>query len=207
MTLKNIKYILLIIARVYLLVFILYSILGLIDHLSPSIDFSTVKSLRKESKPSEWKIILLLGLKSLIIAPVIEELMFRKPMKFSKISIIILLLTLLFSIITLVIKPNLNFYFLGTYVIFMLGFYFFFRKKKIMNYITLIFTSLVFGIFHVNNIETIETHQWYLYIYKIFPLIILGFGLGVIRLKLNTLWSIVGHSFFNLIPFFFKYIM
>ncbi len=188
--------------------FILYSIFEVIDYLSLSIDFSIIKSIGKREKPSEWNSIFWFGLRSLIIAPIIEELIFRKPLKFSKRNSIILLLILLFSIITLIIKPNLNFFFLGAYALIMLSFYYFLkRKKKTLNYITLIFSSFVFGFFHLSNIELPGTNQWYLIVYKIFPLIVLGFGLGFIRLKLNTFWSVIGHTLFNLIPFIFKYIL
>ena len=203
----RLKFTLSVIVKVYIIIFVMYSILGVIDHFSNSIDFSIVKSISQGDKFNGTYFILWLGLKTLIIAPVVEEFIFRKPIKFSKSGSVILLVVVLYSILMIIIKPHLNFYFLGSYAILMLGFFYFFRKKKNMNYIPLIFTSLVFGVFHINNIEPVEPHQWYLYIYNVFPIIILGIGLGLIRLRLNILWSIVGHSFFNLIPFFFKYIL
>lgn len=200
------KFTLFIIVKVYILTFLLYLILGIIDHFSNSIDFSIVKSISEENEYNGTYFILWLGLKTLIIAPVVEEFIFRKPIKFSKSGSIILLLVVIYSVLMIIIKPHLNFYFLGAYSILMLGFYYFFKKKKNNNHIILIFTSLVFGVFHINNIVIVESHQWYLYLYKVFPLIILGFGLGLIRLKLSVFWSIVGHSLFNLVPFFFKFI-
>jgi len=200
LSLNRFKFTLLVIVKVYIIIFVLYSILGIIDHLSTSIDFSIVKSISRGDKSNGVYFILWMGLKTLIIAPVVEEVVFRKPIKFSKCSSVILL-------VMIIIKTHLNFYFLGTYAVLMLGLYYFLRERKNINYITLIFTSLVFGIFHINNIEPVEPHQWFLYLYKVFPIIILGIGLGFLRLRLNILWGMIGHSLFNLIPFVFKYIL
>lgn len=199
--LNKLKYTFLIILKVYILVFVIYSILGIIDHLSPTIDFSIAKSTNNGNKTS----ILILALKTLFIAPIIEEFIFRKPIKHSKVNTIILLIVFFYSLLMSINKPNLNLYFLGAYSIILLLFHNLYKTKKVL--LPLIFTSIVFGCFHINNVQIDGSNQWYLYLYKIFPLIVLGFGLGLIRLKLNTFWSIIGHFIFNLIPFVFKYIL
>jgi membrane protease YdiL (CAAX protease family) len=199
----KIKYTTIIIFKIYILVFILFLISELIDALVLSVDFSKIKSLNKKEENLDIYSILWLSIKVLIISPVSEEIIFRKPVKGSKMSNVILIIVFTYSIISLIFTCDLNFYFLIFYSILVLAVNYLFNKKKVKLYsINLIITSVIFGLFHVNNFYLIDGAEWYIYAYKIFPMIILGFGLGMIRLKLNVIWSIVGHSLFNLFPFF-----
>ena len=109
LSLNRFKFTLLVIVKVYIIIFVLYSILGIIDHLSTSIDFSIVKSISRGDKSNGVYFILWMGLKTLIIAPVVEEVVFRKPIKFSKCSSVILLVIILYSILMIIIK-TLMFY-------------------------------------------------------------------------------------------------
>jgi hypothetical protein len=137
----------------------------------------------------------------LLISELIDALVLS--VDFSKMSNVILIIVFTYSIISLIFTCDLNFYFLIFYSILVLAVNYLFNKKKVKLYsINLIITSVIFGLFHVNNFYLIDGAEWYIYAYKIFPMIILGFGLGMIRLKLNVIWSIVGHSLFNLFPFF-----
>lgn len=203
----KLKYTLVTILKVYGIILGLYLILEIIENSFGSVDFSIVKSNTNLLKSFEKYNLLLLALKTLIIAPVIEEFIFREPLKKSKIGNNILFFVFCYSMLIIIIKPSLNFYFLNFYAVVLLLFNNFVQKKKKYILFSLIFTSIVFSAFHINNVETIDNvNNWHLYIYKVFPFIILGYGLGKIRLKLNVIWSIIGHSFFNLIPFVFKYI-
>jgi hypothetical protein len=76
---------------------------------------------------------------------------------FSKTSNVILIIVFTYSIISLIFTCDLNFYFLIFYSILVLAVNYLFNKKKVKLYsINLIITSVIFGLFHVNNFYLID---------------------------------------------------
>jgi|GEM_PF-3447279 len=202
--LYNIKYTLSIVLLTYLCFFSFYLLLQVIDLFFESIDFSKLKEFKSKSdfdfeENSFWH----KAISALLLAPLIEELVFREPLKLSKKNIIIPKLFLISSIIGLIIKRKFIFYLLIVYSIYLLLLFYFLQKPEKKNIVKLnvIITSILFGYLHIYTFDKVDIAYWYLYLHKVIPLAIFGFFLAKIRLKLNTYWSILGHTVFNSIPF------
>lgn len=91
----------------------------------------------------------------LLISELIDALVLS--VDFSKMSNVILIIVFTYSIISLIFTCDLNFYFLIFYSILVLAVNYLFNKKKVKLYsINLIITSVIFGLFHVNNFYLID---------------------------------------------------
>ena len=142
----------------------------------------------------------------ILVAPFVEEMFFRFPLKKSKKNLYIFLVFL-----TLFLLMKFNFvYKVYIYIMFLFLFLYqlFFSKSLISkenNYnnktslFLIILLSTLFGLFHVVNFEKPgEFINYYLLIFSISK-IITGISLSVIRLRFGVLISILFHAFFNLI--------
>lgn len=143
---------------------------------------------------------------ALILAPIIEEYLFRAPIKKIIYFWILGLLVTILAIISIVLKNQIHYLILLVYGIYLLLIYFF-NYKRVGDFglniiiLNILITSLVFGFFHIRDFEDFDVSKnWLLYLKKSIPMVILGLGLARIRLKYNTYWSMIGHLMFNSVP-------
>ena len=142
----------------------------------------------------------------ILIAPFVEEMFFRFPLKKSKKNLYIFFIFLAFFLLmkfNFVHKDYAYIMFL-----FLILYQLFFSKSLITSetnysnkstFFLIIFLSSLFGLFHVVNLEkTDEFINYYLLIFSISK-IITGISLSVIRLRFGVLISIFFHVIFNLI--------
>ena len=194
----------------YLLRFISYPFIGLADLIINAFSrFSFVEAIDTvQAKAAENYDVLFF----LAVAPVLEELIFRLPLKISRVNILVSLLSayVVFYLSSRHISSlaNLNeiFKIVGFGLICTI---LVFRLKPILinsfykKYFGIYFyaTTLAFGLIHINNFIAIVP-QNLIWLSPIFILaqIISGFFLGYIRLKNGITWSILLHFLFNLMP-------
>lgn len=142
----------------------------------------------------------------ILIAPFVEEMFFRFPLKKSKKNLYIFFIFLAFFLLmkfNFVHKDYAYIMFL-----FLILYQLFFSKSLITSetnysnkstFFLIILLSSLFGLFHVVNLEkTDEFINYYLLIFSISK-IITGISLSVIRLRFGVLISIFFHVIFNLI--------
>ena len=142
----------------------------------------------------------------ILIAPFVEEMFFRFPLKKSKKNLYIFFIFLAFFLLmkfNFVHKDYAYIMFL-----FLILYQLFFSKSLITSetnysnkrtFFLIILLSSLFGLFHVINLEkTDEFINYYLLIFSISK-IITGISLSVIRLRFGVLISIFFHVIFNLI--------
>jgi len=146
-------------------------------------------------------------LKVVIIAPFLEEFLFRAILKPNKLYLsFFLFATSLFSF---------NLFSFNTYVVIFLSFFisisFFFSKiemnykKYNNNYKKLVYgSSILFGLVHLTNYD-VTLHLLLFYLILTLPKIYLGFSLAFIRVKFGLIYAILFHSLHNALPFLLKY--
>jgi len=154
----------------------------------------------------------------ILYAPIIEELIFRLPLKFNKRYLIIsfTLFTFLISrmLIGGVVKDLLFSSIIS--ILFLVFFIRIFKMKKVYinlyifwkkNPIIIFYlTAFVFAFLHIFNYNAsfyeilIKSH------FIILPRFIIGLLYGLIRIKINTFASILMHSINNSMPYLFIYL-
>lgn len=146
----------------------------------------------------------------LLITPIIEELIFRSPIRYSKAGFLLTLAALFYAIIISTTKESAFKWIIICISILIVGYSFFYKKtieKITYEKWAVIISSIIFGLFHFVNFEVFEIEIWYYYIYKLFPLMILGFFLAKIRLESSIAFCIIAHSIFNIPPFIIKFLL
>lgn len=156
----------------------------------------------------------------LIVAPILEEIMFRLPLKFNRTNLFIALLTFYFffylryaglyaSFWWPQLIPTIFFVALCWLVVFHLckdSFY----KTISTKYFGVLFyiLAITFGLLHVTNfIEFVPQNLIFFSPIFAFHQVIMGFFLGYLRVKKGLIWSIALHVCFNVpgaIHYFFS---
>lgn len=142
-----------------------------------------------------WKIILWV--------PLIEELLFRLPLKYSKwnfsafIGVIIYLILKSFS--PLDMFANIIIAIICTLIVRLILPYNTSIAKVLENKTTIIISILLFGIIHIFNIDTINPHLFWLYPIYVLPQFFMGYFITNLRIKLGFIWGFSLHAFINLI--------
>lgn len=163
----------------------------------------TTKSRLDISEITIWLVVL----NSCIIAPVLEEIVFRGNLNYNNFyHYFALTVSFIFLILSHYMTNFINAEFLLTYSLISFG-----LSKLIKNYkfyikFILVFSSLSFGLLHIKNINTVEILNSFSYIVYILPLIIFGYFLALIRLKHGLKLSILAHSLKNSIAILIIYI-
>lgn len=147
----------------------------------------------------------------ILIAPIVEELIFRLHLIFKKKYFILSLLILVSILISEIIKDkfsNLNIFFYLSYISYLLVIYFIRKNKKFVDALyyekfNILINCLFFALFHITNYKAINFDNIYIYIINVIPMFIFGFYFSKIRLKLNIYWAIFAHMISNSIPFIF----
>ena len=138
----------------------------------------------------------------LLAAPIAEEIIFRLHLKeFEKNFYISFLLLVLYSIIPFFYE-NFLLYFFGAYGLFLIILLRLYKRKKILSkhifkfnfYVSIVF----FGLGHLGQIENFTTEIWPFLFLFIGILLIVGYFLSRIRIKIGIAYSIIAHFLFNL---------
>jgi len=145
-----------------------------------------------------------------IIAPILEELIFRLPLRISSFSFSISISILILVIAKLLVCPTIGyeFYLLSIPLTFLLN-AFFSHKKSLFamikafwgshfKYIFYSF-SIIFGLLHLSNFEEI---YWWMIVFSpliTLPHIIMGLFLGFIRMNFSFLHALIFHATINFI--------
>jgi len=139
--------------------------------------------------------------KALVLAPLVEEIMFRLVFKPKRVYFLVILLP------WLCVYFNLYFFIFGLIVSAFLLFFLITKYEKVeklflKNFTVLVYSSsIVFGLIHITNYD-IEYSFIYIFLAFVFflPKIIGGLSLIFIRIKFGFVYAILTHSFFNLLP-------
>lgn len=139
---------------------------------------------------------------AVILAPILEEAMFRLFLKFSRarfnisfflislssfvfsgiLGSVMMVLWLVFAIVLLDRRYYINIQ------------YFWLRNRKVVFWAVV----LLFGLIHLDNYD-LELIPWYLYFPTVLPQLIGGVFLGIVRIRFGFLWAILLHAAFNLV--------
>jgi len=136
-----------------------------------------------------------------IFAPLLEEAVFRYPLKKCKFVYIALVLGCLISF---TFHNRLFTYsFIAVNIISFVLFFFF--KKATLPLSVLIIYIVLFSLIHVENynINDLKVLPWGLLIYQFFPQLLLGIIVTYIRIKTRFLYALAYHSAYNLVIFIF----
>ncbi len=151
------------------------------------------------------------ALSSLILSPVIEELMFRYHLKKFTKNFFISILTIFIVAIYSYSSASPLFFVLCVYGIILTSIYYGtlylpqYIKKRLPSYIfTLSIIFFVLG--HLNNVKIFSLKFWPIYMLYLFYLTSVGFFLAKIRIKLNFYYTLLLHFLFNLFPYIISFL-
>ncbi|MEF9476725.1 hypothetical protein ACR1PO_06905 [Chryseobacterium sp. RRHN12] len=194
------------ISYLLILFFIAISIvlIHIIDYLVTEIlHYNSILSEFKKSHEDRSKYSVI---KIVLIAPVIEEILFRLALRRSKLNLAIFASFLYFAAfyksfykISLV---DINFYYVLT-TSFVVGFIFYsksnyFPKINLIEFKMFTIISItLFGLMHINNIKPIFNLVLF-YPFYVIPQMIMAYFITNIRLKFNFWWGVILHCFINL---------
>lgn len=143
-----------------------------------------------------------LMLMAVLLAPPLEEFLFRLPLRYSKRNlkiwlVLTALLTLLFSYIISIVLLAFWLYWISQgnnrqIQVHIMRFY------KRHGVVIFWFFTMLFALVHLSNF-TAGALPVYLFLPAIIPQIITGIALGVIRLRLGFWWALTFHALFNLV--------
>lgn len=146
---------------------------------------------------------------TVIIAPVMEELIFRIGITKRKRNFYILLLATLIYLSLAIIQGKYVFslavsiFSISQYLL-----YRFFGNDKNYFSISIIFSAIYFGLIHIFNFNHDLMRNVFSYAVMILPLMVFGFAFGKTRVKLGVGYAILAHMILNFIGFmssnFFK---
>lgn len=208
-TLRNsLKVLFFVFMYAFLFIFINYCITSVVDFiLKFEFNFSFIDLINKVqfTQSERYNVFYIL-----IAAPVLEEIMFRLPLKFNRTNLFIAILTFYFffylryaglyvSFWGSQLVITIIFITLCWFVIFYLcknSFY----KTISTKYFGFLFyiLAITFGLLHITNfIEFVPKNLVYFSPIFAFHQVIMGFSLGYIRVKKGLIWSIALHVCFN----------
>jgi len=150
-----------------------------------------------------------LFLSTVIIAPTMEELIFRIGITKRKLNFYILLLATLIYLTLAFLKSKYIFSLaIAIYPVSQYLLYRFFGNDKNYFSISIIFSAIYFGLIHIFNFNHDLMKNLFSYAVMILPLMVFGYTFGKIRLKLGIGYAILAHMILNFIGFmsgnFFK---
>jgi hypothetical protein len=134
---------------------------------------------------------------TVIFAPLLEEVVFRYPLKKCKNVYIALVLGCLESFLN--DNRFITYTFIAVNIISFILF-FFFKRKNLPLFILLIYVAL-FSLSHVENynLNDLAGLHWSSLIFQFFPQLVLGLILTYIRINTRFLYALVYHSAYNLV--------
>ncbi|NVO09995.1 MAG: CPBP family intramembrane metalloprotease [Bacteroidales bacterium] len=146
---------------------------------------------------------------TLILTPILEELLFRLLLIFNRRNLIVFGLTCFtLSIYYLLINSNIKLLiFAFSTLLFAIAFFNQGNCKLFLrNYFRLIFyaTSILFGLLHVFNYTGVSGYLILFVPFLVFPQILMGFFFGYVRVTYGFIYAILFHSFLNLVALIFS---
>lgn len=159
----------------------------------------------------KWQQNLALFTLAVIAAPLIEEVIFRFPLKFRRGSIALFLVLIVALCVQLFQFLGMAFseaIFIGLMLMVLIGLYLYFRLQKesalteftSKNYGYFFYAAaLLFALAHIFNYE-LEANQYWMTPILVLPQMLLGLMLGYVRVKYGLWASILAHAMNNLIP-------
>lgn len=139
---------------------------------------------------------------AVILAPLLEETMFRLFLKFSRarVNISLFLISLSFFAVSGIVGSLMLVLWLAHGIMLLdrryytIVLYFWIKNRK------LIFWSvvLIFGLVHLDNYD-LDMIPWYLYFPTVIPQLIGGVFLGIVRIRFGFLWAVLLHAAYNLV--------
>lgn len=130
-----------------------------------------------------------------IRTPIIEEIVFRSLLVINNLSILLFFNIFLIPVWKFYFSSNTSFI-LSICSAFIFNQLNILKVKEKINLALIYLSSFAFGILHVESFSNITLYDLQIVIPKIF----VGFLLAMIRIKFGLLFSIISHSFINLIP-------
>lgn len=174
--------------------------------------FSFIETIQQQQKIGFKKISFFF---ILFLGPFMEELIFRLPLRISKLNISVSLSFLAIYFIGDKIV-DINIYSINTwiklipigFVFFLIYFFSFYQKLKEMftKYYAIYFyaLSVAFGLIHsLNFYKIIPINLIVFFPFFMITLILLGVFLNYIRIRLGFIWGVFAHSFFNFLILLF----
>lgn len=138
----------------------------------------------------------------LILGPLIEEVVFRIALVSSYQSVMISITVSIIILIKAVINESLS---ISIYVSLFLQIIYiaclnnnFLRTKIIL----LSISSILFGVGHLENFQFPSHTPFILMITFVIPQLLIGFAIGIVRIRLGFIWGVALHCLFNSIVIF-----
>jgi membrane protease YdiL (CAAX protease family) len=139
---------------------------------------------------------------AILIAPILEELVFRNGLSYKKNEFLI---SLIFSIIAFIywyypideVIQKEVYIFLFYLLIHILMFFINFKEKNLFSIYS---SSIFFGLVHINNYDSCNSSELLIVVNTI-PQMISGYCLAKLRLKSGVVYSMILHMIINLIAF------
>lgn len=142
---------------------------------------------------------------AVILAPILEETMFRLFLKFSRARFNISFL--LISLSSFAFSSIVGSVMLVLWLVFAIALldrryytnmkYFWLRNRVAVFWLIV----LLFGLIHLDNYD-LGMIPWYLYLPTVLPQLIGGVFLGIVRIRFGFLWAILLHASYNLVASF-----
>lgn len=150
-----------------------------------------------------------LFLSSVVLAPIMEELVFRIGITRKRLNFYILFsATLIYLTLTIIQDKYIFSLAILIYPTVQYLFYHYFSNYKFYFSISIIFSAAYFGLIHIFNFNHGIMENVFSYAVMILPLMVFGYTFGIIRVKLGIVYAILAHIILNLIGFlssnFFK---
>ena len=189
--------------------FLFFTVLGILQIIFPSLDFLKYQQSDLNALMSEnpWKFTLL----AVLIAPVLEEGMFRTLIKPSPNEFIFFLCSWILVGIAIFIPVDVHWALKFSFLLLLITLLYFFLKELIpislqykacsflnRNYISIwMITAVIFGLVHISNYVD-GFHLDFLLFLMIVPRIIAGFYFGKIKIEnRGMVWPIAMHAMNN----------
>jgi membrane protease YdiL (CAAX protease family) len=139
-----------------------------------------------------------------ILAPFLEETMFRLFLKFSRARFNVSFF--LIALFSFAFSKVVGFLMLGLWLIFAISLlyrryyisiqYFWLKNRVAVFWLIVLF----FGLIHLDNYD-LEMIPWYLYFPTVIPQLIGGVFLGIVRIRFGFMWAVLLHASYNLVAF------
>lgn len=137
-----------------------------------------------------------------ILAPILEETMFRLFLKFSRARFNISFFLIALS--SLAFSEMMGYVMLVLWLVFLISlqnrrYYIRIQYFWLKNRLTVFWTIVIlFGLIHLDNYD-LEMIPWYLYFPTVIPQLIGGVILGIARIRFGFIWAVLLHASYNLI--------
>ncbi len=157
-------------------------------------DFFNLKKLQIEDSKDIMENIVFYSFFFILIAPVLEELLYRLPLKKNRYVIFSLLISVVYILIfnILIVKIALIIYLLSII-------YLIFSKNEVPK-VFIILSILVFTISHLGNynVAEIKSLNFFSLLFLLLPQMILGIINSLIRINISFKYSLLYHALYNM---------